>query len=83
MPNVLNNALPFALKAEDLKSKLATQEAELQLKNQGTETLIAKIGFQTEKLSQEKSIADAEELKVSLILLFTDVELYLTQNKPF
>lgn len=33
MPNVLNNALPFALKAEDLKSKLATQEAELQLKN--------------------------------------------------
>ncbi|KAM7035952.1 LOW QUALITY PROTEIN: dynein axonemal heavy chain 11 [Passerculus sandwichensis] len=50
--------------AVDLKSKLATQEAELQLKNQGTEALIAKIGFQTEKLSQVKAIADAEELKV-------------------
>ncbi|KAK2526348.1 hypothetical protein Q9966_010932 [Columba livia] len=49
---------------EDLKSKLASQEAELQLKYQDAEPLIAKIGFQTEKVSQEKAIADAEEQKV-------------------
>ncbi|KAM7071831.1 dynein axonemal heavy chain 11 isoform 2-T7 [Acridotheres tristis] len=47
---------------EDLKLKLATQEADWQLKNQ--DTLIAQMGFQTEKLSQEKAIADAEELKL-------------------
>ncbi|KAI1242774.1 hypothetical protein IHE44_0000322 [Lamprotornis superbus] len=46
---------------EDLKLKLATHEADWQLKNQ--DTLIAQMGFQTEKLSQEKTIADAEELK--------------------
>ncbi|RMC05104.1 hypothetical protein DUI87_18286 [Hirundo rustica rustica] len=50
-------------KVEDLKSEFATQEAELQLKNQDTEALVAKTGFQTEKLSQEKAIAAAEELK--------------------
>ncbi|KAM6338976.1 LOW QUALITY PROTEIN: dynein axonemal heavy chain 11 [Podargus strigoides] len=49
---------------EDLKSKLASQEAEL-LRNQDAEALIAKIGFQTEEVSQEKAIADAEEQKVS------------------
>ncbi|KAM7123899.1 LOW QUALITY PROTEIN: dynein axonemal heavy chain 11 [Ciconia maguari] len=60
-----------ASQVEDLKSKLASQEAELQLRNQDAEALIAKIGFQTEKVSQEKAIADAEEQKVSLIPPFT------------
>lgn len=49
---------------EDLKAKLATQEVELQLRNTDTEALIAKIGQQSEKLSQERSVADAEEQKV-------------------
>lgn len=48
---------------EDLNFKLASQEAELQLKNQDAEALIAKIGFQTEKVSQEKAIVKAEEQK--------------------
>lgn len=49
---------------EDLKAKLATQEVELQLRNTDTEALIAKIGQQSEKLSQERSVADAEEQRV-------------------
>ncbi|XP_023606561.1 dynein heavy chain 11, axonemal, partial [Myotis lucifugus] len=51
----------------DLKARLASQEAELQLRNQDTEALIAKIGLQTEKVSREKAIADAEEQKVTAI----------------
>lgn len=83
MTLVPGNALPFALQVEDLKSKLASQEAELQLRNQDAEALIAKTGFQTEKLSLERAIADTEEQKVSLIPPFSAVELYLAQNKPF
>ncbi|XP_054847065.1 dynein axonemal heavy chain 11 [Eublepharis macularius] len=52
---------------EDLKYKLASQEAELQLRNQDAEALITKIGLQTEKVSKEKAIADAEEQKVATI----------------
>ncbi|KAG8139083.1 hypothetical protein E2320_001864 [Naja naja] len=56
-----------ASQVEDLKYKLASQEAELQLRNQDTEALITKIGLQTEKVSKEKAIADAEEQKVVAI----------------
>lgn len=49
---------------EDLKAKLALQEVELHHRNGDTEALIAKIGQQTDKLNQEKSVADAEEQKV-------------------
>nr|XP_056713421.1 dynein axonemal heavy chain 11 [Euleptes europaea] len=52
---------------EDLKYKLASQEAELQLRNQDAEALITKIGLQTEKVSKEKAIADVEEQKVVTI----------------
>ncbi|KTG04987.1 hypothetical protein cypCar_00006303 [Cyprinus carpio] len=55
------------LEVEDLKAKLATQEVELQLRNTDTEALIAKIGQQSEKLSQERSVADAEEQRVEAI----------------
>ena len=51
----------------ELKARLASQEAELQLRNQDAEALIAKMGLQTEKLSREKAIADAEGRKVRLI----------------
>ncbi|XP_038934021.1 dynein axonemal heavy chain 11 isoform X4 [Rattus norvegicus] len=51
----------------NLKARLASQEAELQLRNQDAEALITKIGLQTEKVSREKAIADAEERKVAAI----------------
>ncbi|XP_063095395.1 dynein axonemal heavy chain 11 isoform X2 [Cavia porcellus] len=51
----------------DLKARLASQEAELQLKNHDAEALITKIGLQTEKVRREKAIADAEEQKVTAI----------------
>ncbi|XP_062957128.1 dynein axonemal heavy chain 11 [Cynocephalus volans] len=51
----------------DLKARLASQEAELQLRNEDAEALITKIRLQTEKVSQEKAIADSEERKVAAI----------------
>ncbi|PNJ55825.1 DNAH11 isoform 1 [Pongo abelii] len=51
----------------DLKARLASQEGELQLRNHDAEALITKIGLQTEKVSREKTIADAEERKVTAI----------------
>ncbi|KAM5302539.1 dynein axonemal heavy chain 11 isoform 2-T2 [Glossophaga mutica] len=51
----------------ELKARLASQEAELQRRNQDAEALITKIGLQTEKVSREKAIADAEEQKVTAI----------------
>ncbi|EHB17858.1 Dynein heavy chain 11, axonemal [Heterocephalus glaber] len=51
----------------DLKARLALQEAELQLRNHDAEALVTKIGLQTEKVSREKAIADAEEQKVAAI----------------
>ncbi|XP_033613038.1 dynein heavy chain 11, axonemal [Fukomys damarensis] len=51
----------------DLKARLASQEAELQLRNRDAEALVTKIGLQTEKVSQEKAIADSEEQKVAAI----------------
>ncbi|XP_060638089.2 dynein axonemal heavy chain 11 [Anolis sagrei] len=56
-----------ASQVEDLKYKLASQEAELKVRNQDAEALITKIGLQTEKVSKEKAIADAEEQKVVAI----------------
>ncbi|XP_043921477.1 dynein axonemal heavy chain 11 [Protopterus annectens] len=67
----LNNGIlklkTTASQVEDLKAKLASQEVELQLRNQDAEALIAKIGLQTEKVSQEKAVADTEEQKVAAI----------------
>ncbi|MEJ1283888.1 hypothetical protein NN561_014866 [Cricetulus griseus] len=59
------------LEVGDLKARLASQEAELQLRNHDAEALITKIGLQTEKVSREKAIADAEERKVNLTELKT------------
>lgn len=51
---------------EDLKAKLAVQEVELWQRNTDIEALIAKIGQQTDKLNQERAVADAEEQRVRL-----------------
>lgn len=64
------SSVPYA-QVEDLKAKLALQEVELWQKNADIEALIAKIGQQTDKLNQERAVADAEEQKASFI--FTDI----------
>uniref|UniRef100_G3U465 Dynein axonemal heavy chain 11 n=1 Tax=Loxodonta africana TaxID=9785 RepID=G3U465_LOXAF len=56
-----------ASQVEDLKARLASQEAELQRRSHDAEALITKIGLQTEKVSREKATADAEERKVAAI----------------
>ena len=54
---------------DDLKAKLASQEAELKLKNEDADKLIQIVGVETEKVSKEKAIADDEEKKVAAINL--------------
>lgn len=53
-------------KVEDLKAKLAVQEVELWQRNSDIEALLAKIGQQTDKLNQERAVADAEEQKLRI-----------------
>lgn len=52
---------------DDLKAKLAVQEAELKQKNENADKLIQVVGVETEKVSKEKAIADEEEVKVEVI----------------
>lgn len=52
---------------DDLKAKLAVQEAELKQKNEKADKLIHVVGVETEKVSKEKAIADEEEIKVEVI----------------
>ncbi|KAM5150816.1 dynein axonemal heavy chain 9 isoform 1-T1 [Callospermophilus lateralis] len=54
---------------DDLKAKLATQEVELQQKNEDADKLIQVVSVETDKVSKEKAIADEEEQKVALIML--------------
>ncbi|XP_062482469.1 dynein axonemal heavy chain 17 isoform X3 [Pezoporus occidentalis] len=56
-----------ASQVEDLKATLAIQEKELKVKNENTDKLIHMVGVEAEKVSKEKAIADAEELKVQAI----------------
>ncbi|XP_054249766.1 dynein axonemal heavy chain 17 [Indicator indicator] len=55
------------LQVDELKAKLAVQEAELKQKNEDADKLIHVVGIETEKVSKEKAIADEEELKVQAI----------------
>ncbi|XP_043570859.1 dynein axonemal heavy chain 17-like [Chiloscyllium plagiosum] len=52
---------------DDLKSKLAIQEVELQQKNEDADKLIKVVGQQTEIVTKNKKIADEEEKKVQII----------------
>ncbi|XP_069511343.1 dynein axonemal heavy chain 17 [Ambystoma mexicanum] len=54
---------------DDLKAKLAIQEVELKQKNEDADKLIQVVGVETEIVSKEKNIADAEEKKVQVINL--------------
>ena len=50
-----------------MKQQLATQEIELNKKNEEADKLIEIVGIETERVSREKAIADEEELKVNQI----------------
>uniref|UniRef100_A0A3P8V3P1 Dynein axonemal heavy chain 11 n=1 Tax=Cynoglossus semilaevis TaxID=244447 RepID=A0A3P8V3P1_CYNSE len=69
--NRLNSGLQklqtTAAQVEELQAKLASQEAELIVKNQNIEALITKIGLQTEKVRNKREAADVEAQKVALI----------------
>ncbi|XP_067860662.1 dynein axonemal heavy chain 17-like [Heptranchias perlo] len=56
-----------ASQVDDLKSKLAVQEVELQQKNDDADKLIKVVGQQTEIVTKNKRIADDEEKKVQII----------------
>ncbi|KAK2822251.1 hypothetical protein Q5P01_022316 [Channa striata] len=67
LENGLQKLQSTASQVEDLKAKLAVQEVELWQRNSEIEALIAKIGQQTDKLNQERAVADAEEQRVAAI----------------
>lgn len=70
MDRLLNGLLKLqstSSQVDDLKAKLASQEIELNQKNEDADKLIQKVGVETEKVSKEKEIADAEEVKVDAI----------------
>lgn len=65
---------------EDLKAKLAVQEVELWQRNADIEALIAKIGQQTDKVNQERAVADAEEQKVSELVFLCVEDLFVNSK---
>ncbi|XP_067164351.1 dynein axonemal heavy chain 17 [Apteryx mantelli] len=67
LENGLMKLRSTASQVDDLKAKLAIQEAELKQKNEDADKLIHVVGVETEKVSKEKAIADEEELKVQVI----------------
>lgn len=56
------------------------QEVELWQRNADIEALIAKIGQQTDKLNQERAVADAEEQKVSEFVSLCVEELFVNSK---
>ncbi|XP_008068583.1 dynein heavy chain 17, axonemal [Carlito syrichta] len=67
LENGLMKLQSTASQVDDLKAKLAIQEAELKQKNESADKLIQVVGIETEKVSKEKAIADGEEAKVEVI----------------
>ncbi|XP_014280457.2 dynein beta chain, ciliary [Halyomorpha halys] len=67
LKNGLEKLRSTAQQVDDLKAKLAIQEVELKVKNEAADNLIKIVGVETEKVSTEKGMADAEERKVGLI----------------
>ncbi|KAM8851125.1 dynein beta chain, ciliary [Spinachia spinachia] len=67
LENGLQKLQSTASQVEDLKAKLAVQEVELWQRNTDIEALIAKIGQQTDRLNQERAVADGEEQRVAAI----------------
>ncbi|CAK8695850.1 unnamed protein product [Clavelina lepadiformis] len=66
LENGLTKLQSTAAQVDDLKAKLASQEVELQQKNEDADKLIHVVGIETEKVSKEKAIADNEEENVAV-----------------
>uniref|UniRef100_UPI0035900BF2 dynein axonemal heavy chain 17-like n=1 Tax=Myxine glutinosa TaxID=7769 RepID=UPI0035900BF2 len=62
--NGLEKLESTASQVDELKERLAIQEVELKQKNEDADKLIQVVAIQTEKVSREKDIVDAEEIKV-------------------
>ena len=67
LENGLEKLRVTAAEVADLKAQLATQEVELNKKNEEADKLIEVVGIETEKVSKEKAIADDEEQNVNEI----------------
>ncbi|KAI7797195.1 putative dynein heavy chain 9, partial [Triplophysa rosa] len=67
LENGLEKLNSTTAQVDDLKNKLAAQEADLKLKNESADKLIQVVGVETEKVAKEKKVADEEEQKVALI----------------
>uniref|UniRef100_A0A8C4QIU0 Dynein heavy chain n=1 Tax=Eptatretus burgeri TaxID=7764 RepID=A0A8C4QIU0_EPTBU len=62
--NGLEKLQSTASQVDDLKERLAIQEVELKQKDEDADQLIKVVAVETDKVTHEKAIADAEELKV-------------------
>ncbi|XP_034049709.1 dynein heavy chain 9, axonemal [Thalassophryne amazonica] len=69
LENGLQKLSSTSAQVDDLKAKLAAQEVELKQKNEAADKLIQVVGVETEKVSNEKAVADEEEKKVAAIAL--------------
>ena len=69
LENGLEKLRVTAAQVADLKAMLATQEVELNKKNEEADKLIEIVGIETEKVSKEKASADEEEKNVNKITL--------------
>ena len=67
LDNGLTKLQATAGQVDDLKAKLATQEIELQSKNDEANRLIERVAIDTERANLEKGIANDEERKVDII----------------
>lgn len=67
LENGLDKLRSTAAQVDELKSKLAIQEIELKEKNEAADRLIEIVGIETQKVQNEKGIADEEEKKVGFI----------------
>jgi len=67
LENGLEKLRVTASQVAELKTQLAKQEVELNKKNEEADKLIEIVGVETEKVSNEKAIADEEEKNVNQI----------------
>lgn len=67
LENGLEKLKSTAEQVAELKKTLAVQEIELKEKNEAADALIAIVGIETDKVQNEKAIADEEEEKVAII----------------
>ena len=67
MENGLTKLKSTAAQVDDLKDKLKSQEIELAVKNKEADTLIEKVGIETEKVNKEKAVAAIEQEKVRIL----------------